>query len=49
MRTSFINQQNKVYDSKMVGRRLSGDKVLFLGTGAIASRAAKLAKHLICR
>ena len=44
MRTSFINQQNKVYDSKMVGRRLSGDKVLFLGTGAIASRAAKLAK-----
>lgn len=44
MRTSYINQQNKIYDSKMTGRRLNGDCILFLGTGAIAQRTAKLAK-----
>lgn len=44
MKTSFINQQNRIYDSKMTGRRLNGDCILFLGTGAIAQRTAKLAK-----
>lgn len=44
MKTSFINQQNRIYDSKMTGRRLNGDCILFLGTGAIAQRTVKLAK-----
>lgn len=42
MRTSYDNQQNHIYDSKLTGRRLSGAKMLFLGTGALAQEAARL-------
>lgn len=42
MRTSYINQKEHQYDSKLTGRRLDGEKILFLGTGAIAQRAVKL-------
>lgn len=37
MRTSYVNQVNKVYDSKLTGKRLSDEKVLILGTGWISS------------
>lgn len=42
MRTSYINQKEHKYDSTLTGRRLDGEKILFLGTGAIAQRAVKL-------
>lgn len=46
MRTSYINQQNKLYDSRMVGRRVSNESILFLGTGSIATSTAHIAKAL---
>lgn len=42
MRTSYIHQKEHKYDSTLTGRRLDGEKILFLGTGAIAQRAVKL-------
>lgn len=42
MKTSHINQLNKVYDSKMTGTRLMGKTALILGTGEIARRTAYL-------
>ncbi len=42
MKQSFINQQNHVYDSKLTGKRVAGETVLFLGTGAIAQKTARL-------
>lgn len=44
MKLSYDNQRQHIYDSKITGKRLSGQTVLFLGTGAIATRTAKLAK-----
>lgn len=43
MRVSRHNQDNKVYDSKVTGRRLDGDTILILGTGNIPKEIAKLA------
>ncbi|WP_199790680.1 phosphoglycerate dehydrogenase [Staphylococcus simulans] len=43
MRVSRRNQDNKVYDSKVTGRRLDGDTILLLGTGNIPKEIAKLA------
>lgn len=43
MRVSRRNQDNKVYDSKVTGRRLDGDTILILGTGNIPKEIAKLA------
>nr|WP_272108689.1 phosphoglycerate dehydrogenase [Staphylococcus sp. NRL 22/194] len=42
MRTSYINQKEHKYDSTLTGRRLDGEEILFLGTGAIAQRTVKL-------
>lgn len=51
MKLSYDNQQQHIYDSKITGKRLSGQTVVFLGTGAISKRTAKLAKafnmHLV--
>lgn len=44
MRTSYVNQVNKVYDSKLTGKRLSDEKVLILGTGSLAQQTVKLLK-----
>ncbi|MDM7863780.1 NAD(P)-dependent oxidoreductase [Staphylococcus borealis] len=44
MRTSYINQINKVYDSRLTGKRLSGERVLILGTGSLAQQTVKLLK-----
>ncbi|RIP33070.1 hydroxyacid dehydrogenase [Staphylococcus gallinarum] len=46
MRTSFINQQNKIYDSKLTAERVSKQTVLFLGTGTIAQRTAHVLQAL---
>ncbi|MEY8604442.1 phosphoglycerate dehydrogenase [Staphylococcus nepalensis] len=46
MSTSFINQKHKYYDSKLTGKRVSGQKVLFLGTGSIAQKTAKIANAM---
>lgn len=43
MRISRRNQDNKVYDSKVTGKRLDGDTILILGTGNIPKEIAKLA------
>ncbi|PHK49552.1 phosphoglycerate dehydrogenase [Staphylococcus edaphicus] len=43
MRTSYINQKNKYYDSTLTGSRVSGEKILFLGTGSIAQYTARIA------
>ncbi|WP_162912129.1 phosphoglycerate dehydrogenase [Staphylococcus sp. EZ-P03] len=43
MRVSRRNQENKVYDSKVTGKRLDGDTILILGTGNIPKEIAKLA------
>lgn len=44
MRTSYENQLEHKYDSKLTGNRVNGATLLFLGTGAIAQKAAYLAK-----
>ncbi|RUN59079.1 hydroxyacid dehydrogenase [Staphylococcus epidermidis] len=44
MKTSYRNQLEKNYDSRIIGKRLNEETLLFLGTGAIAQRAAYLAK-----
>ncbi|WP_412521359.1 phosphoglycerate dehydrogenase [Staphylococcus simulans] len=44
MRVSRHNQENKVYDSKITGRRVDGDTILLLGTGNIPQQIAKLAR-----
>ena len=44
MKTSYRNQFRKNYDSRITGKRLNEETLLFLGTGAIAQRAAYLAK-----
>ena len=44
MKTSYRNQLEKNYDSRITGKRLNEETLLFLGTGAIAQRAAYLAK-----
>ena len=41
MKTSFINQTNKKYDSKLTGK-VSGQTLLFLGTGSIAQKQQPL-------
>ncbi|HLR18722.1 MAG TPA: phosphoglycerate dehydrogenase [Staphylococcus sp.] len=46
MRTSYINQQNKYYDSKLTGVRVSGETILFLGTGSIAQYTANIANAM---
>ncbi|MBU7217415.1 hydroxyacid dehydrogenase [Staphylococcus gallinarum] len=46
MRTSYINQQNKVYDSKLTADRVGKQTVLFLGTGTIAQRTAHVLQAL---
>ncbi|MBO3066380.1 phosphoglycerate dehydrogenase [Staphylococcus shinii] len=46
MRTSYINQIKKHYNSKMSGKRLSGQRLLFLGTGSIAQNTAKIANTM---
>lgn len=46
MRTSYLNQIKKHYDSKMSGKRLSGQRLLFLGTGSIAQNTAKIANTM---
>lgn len=43
MKTSYINQQHKFYDSTLTGSRLRGETILFLGTGNIAGDTAKIA------
>src|SRR5699024_9379234 len=45
-RTSYINQQNKYYDSKLTGVRVSGETILFLGTGSIAQYTANIANAM---
>ncbi|MCU5746244.1 phosphoglycerate dehydrogenase [Staphylococcus sp. SQ8-PEA] len=42
MKQSFINQQKHIYDSKLTGRRVAGETALFLGTGQIAQKTARL-------
>lgn len=44
MRTTYENQRNRNYDSKLTGERVDGKTLLFLGTGAIAQRTAYLAR-----
>ena len=44
MKTSYRNQLERNYDSRITGKRLNKETLLFLGTGAIAQRAAYLAK-----
>ncbi|MDU4928455.1 MAG: NAD(P)-dependent oxidoreductase, partial [Staphylococcus epidermidis] len=44
MKTSYRNQIEKNYDSRITGKRLNEETLLLLGTGAIAQRAAYLAK-----
>lgn len=44
MRTSYKNQVDRNYDSKLTVKNLKGENVLFLGTGSIAQRTAQLAK-----
>lgn len=44
MRVSRQNQDNKVYDSKITGRRVDGDTLLILGTGNIPKQISKLAQ-----
>ncbi|MEB5784386.1 phosphoglycerate dehydrogenase [Staphylococcus pseudoxylosus] len=46
MRTSYLNQIKKHYDSNMSGKRLSGQRLLFLGTGSIAQNTAKIANTM---
>ena len=46
MKVSFINQINKNYDSKLTGKRVSGEKLLFLGTGSIAQKTATIANAM---
>ncbi|MEB7385532.1 phosphoglycerate dehydrogenase [Staphylococcus xylosus] len=46
MRTSYLNQIKKHYDSKMSGKRLSGQRLLFLGTGSIAQNTTKIANTM---
>ncbi|WP_436855660.1 phosphoglycerate dehydrogenase [Staphylococcus caeli] len=43
MKTSYINQKNKYYDSSLTGKRVSGETILFLGTGSIAKKTASIA------
>ena len=40
----MITKRQHIYDSKITGKRLSGQTVLFLGTGAIATRTAEVSK-----
>lgn len=42
MRISYLNQYNHKYDSRLTGKRLNNEKVLFLGTGALAQHTVKL-------
>lgn len=44
MRTSYKNQVAKKYDRSLIGKRVKGEKLLFLGTGAIAQKTAYLAQ-----
>lgn len=44
MSISYENQKNHIYDSTITGKRLAHNTLLFLGTGAIAQRTAKLAQ-----
>jgi len=44
MRTSYKNQVAKKYDRSLTGKRVKGEKLLFLGTGAIAQKTAYLAQ-----
>lgn len=44
MRTSFKNQTNRHYNSRLTGKNLKGQSIMFLGTGSIAQRTAQLAK-----
>lgn len=44
MRTSFKNQINRHYNSRLTGKNLKGQSIMFLGTGSIAQRTAQLAK-----
>lgn len=44
MLTSRRNQDDKVYDSKVTGRRVDGETMLILGTGRIPQEIARLAK-----
>ncbi|MDG0844594.1 phosphoglycerate dehydrogenase [Staphylococcus equorum] len=46
MRTSYINQQNRYYDSKLTGTRVNGKTILFLGTGSIAQYTANIANAM---
>ncbi|MCD8850484.1 phosphoglycerate dehydrogenase [Staphylococcus arlettae] len=46
MRTSYINQQQHKYDSKLTGKRLNGESILFIGTGSIAQKTAKVAQAI---
>ncbi|OIS55504.1 hydroxyacid dehydrogenase [Staphylococcus equorum] len=46
MRTSYINQQNRYYDSKLTGSRVSGETILFLGTGSIAQYTTNIANAM---
>ncbi|PTG41299.1 hydroxyacid dehydrogenase [Staphylococcus cohnii] len=46
MKTSFINQTNKKYDSKLTGKRVTGQTLLFLGTGSIAQKTATIANAM---
>ena len=46
MKTSYINQQQHKYDSTLTGKRLYGERILFLGTGSIAQKTAKVAQAL---
>lgn len=44
MRTSYRNQVNRHYDSRLISKNLNGQSILFLGTGSIAQKTAQLAK-----
>ncbi|MBO1199810.1 phosphoglycerate dehydrogenase [Staphylococcus simiae] len=44
MPLSYENQRKHIYDSTITGKRLAHNTLLFLGTGAIAQRTAKLAQ-----
>lgn len=44
MRTSYKNQVNRHYDSRLISKNLNGQTILFLGTGSIAQKTAQLAK-----
>lgn len=44
MRLSYENQRQHIYDPKIVAERVTNNTILFLGTGSIAQRTARLAK-----